>query len=188
MFSIIGALLSSEISAEENLSVICRKNLTIEQRNATILPKPDTLYNKVWDLYSTVPIFLAIVMFPMLNFKSATFFTKFNSLGTFSVLYILIFVAIKSFSWGINIPDWSAEFSIKPTFCALSGMLSLSYFIHNIIISIMRNNRHQENNVNDTFVRFYRFLIYFRFLGKRFNHCIFSSYIYLSFYWSCILY
>lgn len=68
--------------------------------------------------------------------------------GTLSVLYLIIFVGAKASSWGVNIPNWGAEFYIKPTFCALSGMLSLSYFIHNIIVSIMRNNNKQEHNVS----------------------------------------
>lgn len=63
-------------------------------------------------------------------------------------MYILVFVASKALGWGVNMPlDWSVELRLKPSFCALSGMLSLSYFIHNIIISIMKNNRYQENNV-----------------------------------------
>lgn len=41
----------------------------------------------VWDLHKTVPIFLAIIIFPLLNFNSTTFFTKFNSLGNTTILF-----------------------------------------------------------------------------------------------------
>jgi hypothetical protein len=34
-----------------------------------------------WQLRSTVPLYLAIVAYPLLNFKSPTFFTKFNVFG-----------------------------------------------------------------------------------------------------------
>lgn len=54
---------------------------------------------------------------------------------------------VKAVLWGVNIPDWHIEWHAKSTFFVLSGMLSLSFFIHNIIISIMRSNRHQEHNV-----------------------------------------
>lgn len=37
----------------------------------------------------------------------------------------------------------------KPSFFAASGMLPLSLFIHNIIITLMRNNRNQEHNVRN---------------------------------------
>jgi len=68
-------------------------------------------------------------------------------------MYILLFVAVKSASFGINV-DFTNVTTIhftpifKITFPALSGMAALSFFIHNIIITIMRNNRHQENNVS----------------------------------------
>lgn len=38
-------------------------------------------FAEIWDLNSTVPVALALLVFPLLNFKSPTFFTKFNSLG-----------------------------------------------------------------------------------------------------------
>ena len=73
--------------------------------------------------------------------------------GTLSVVYLVAFVAIKAANWGINIDLWdksSISYSpwIAPSFPATSGMLGLSYLIHNIIITVMRNNRHQENNVS----------------------------------------
>ena len=40
-----------------------------------------SLFEKVWGQYTTVPLFLLLVLYPLVNFKSATFFTKFNSLG-----------------------------------------------------------------------------------------------------------
>lgn len=61
---------------------------------------------------------------------------------------MIIFIAIKAFNWGINIPSWEFEFHLKPHFCALSGLLSMSYYIHNIIVSIMKNNRNQHHNVS----------------------------------------
>lgn len=42
----------------------------------------------VWDLRNTVPVFLALLIFPLLNFNSTTFFTKFNSLGEYTTLVI----------------------------------------------------------------------------------------------------
>lgn len=67
-------------------------------------------------------------------------------------MYLLIFVLLKSATWGINVDFYdptSAHFVrfYEPTFFAMSGMLPLSLFIHNIVITLMRNNRHQEHNV-----------------------------------------
>jgi sodium-coupled neutral amino acid transporter 9 len=152
-----------------NATVVCPKNETVN------LTRADTTsgytFNKIWDLYSTVPVILGLIMFPMLNWRSITFFTKFNSMGTVSVLYLIIFVAAKASTWGINMPDWNVEFYMKPTFCALSGMLSLSYFIHNIIISVMRNNRHQEHNGRDLSIAFGLVTFTYLFIGVVFYIC-----------------
>ena len=34
-----------------------------------------------WDIQKTVPFFLVFLLLPLINFKSPTFFTKFNALG-----------------------------------------------------------------------------------------------------------
>ncbi|XP_024941981.1 sodium-coupled neutral amino acid transporter 9 [Cephus cinctus] len=105
----------------------------------------------IWDLYRTVPIFLALLIFPLLNFNSTTFFTKFNSLGTASIIYLIVFVVVKSASWGINLDKtfWKTNWQLRSTFPALSGMLALSFFIHNIIITIMQSNHDQRKNGRD---------------------------------------
>ncbi|XP_046399767.1 sodium-coupled neutral amino acid transporter 9-like [Ischnura elegans] len=140
-----------------------------------------TVYEKVWTLHGSVPIILAAIMFPLVNFRSATFFTKFNSLGTLSVFYLIIFVLTKAASWGINVnltldqeneiissqntnmfnsnsgtsklTDITTPLFLS-SFPALSGMLALSFFIHNIIVNIMKNNRNQENNTRDLSIAF----------------------------------
>lgn len=67
--------------------------------------------------------------------------------GTMSVLYLMIFVITKGAGWGAHIDSWMSVITIKTDIGVLSGMLALSFFIHNIIITIMKNNRQQENNV-----------------------------------------
>lgn len=72
--------------------------------------------------------------------------------GTVSIVYLVIFILIKSASWGVNMEqaEWQTSWVIRPTFPALTGMLAMSFFIHNIIISIMQNNRNQKKNVSCT--------------------------------------
>ncbi|XP_034232968.1 sodium-coupled neutral amino acid transporter 9 homolog isoform X2 [Thrips palmi] len=126
-----------------------------------------------WNLESNVPIYLVLIMAPLMNFKSATFFTKFNSIGTLSVLYLLIFILVKSSAWGVNLnmTDVMSE-HYSPLFIwsfpATSGMLALSYFIHNIIISIMKNNRHQENNGRDLSIAYVLVTVTYAIIGSVF--------------------
>ncbi|XP_030762869.1 sodium-coupled neutral amino acid transporter 9-like [Sitophilus oryzae] len=169
VYFLYGFLVDPEITSTPK-AVLCPKesNVTFQlnDTNLTVVPvQVETLFDRIWDLNSTVPIYLSVIMFGVLNFKSPTFFTKFNSLGTISVLYLIIFVAVKASNWGINIPDWTSELYLKPTFTALSGMLSLSYFIHNIIISIMRNNKCQENNGRDLTIAFGLVTFTYLFIG-----------------------
>nr|XP_012224347.1 PREDICTED: sodium-coupled neutral amino acid transporter 9-like isoform X1 [Linepithema humile]XP_012224348.1 PREDICTED: sodium-coupled neutral amino acid transporter 9-like isoform X1 [Linepithema humile] len=164
-------------SVLENVSyteVVCPKR-EIHDENDTILIYEKTFdaLGPAWDLRNTVPMFLALLIFPLLNFNSTTFFTKFNSLGTVSIVYIIIFVLIKSTSWGINMDqtDWAVSRIIKPTFPALSGLLAMSFFIHNIIISIMQNNRYQENNGRDLTLAYILVTITYIIVGVAFYIC-----------------
>lgn len=132
------------------------------QRNASevnllgdLMKESDT-FEKYWNLGLTVPIYLALLLFPLICLKSATFFTKFNALGTVSVFYIVTFVIIKASQWGIHVEftDTSSPFFvplIRSNFPALSGMLALALYLHNCVVSIMKNNRHQSNNVSNHF-------------------------------------
>ncbi|KAK4878231.1 hypothetical protein RN001_010737 [Aquatica leii] len=153
-----GYVMSLNDLPTSNQTVICPKEIFNQSRGQALEVK-ETRFDHVWDLYSTVPVALAILMFPILNFKSPT------------VMYLLAFVAVKSIGWGINMNDWAIELKIKPTFCALSGMLSLSYFIHNIIISMMRSNRNPKNNTRDLSIAFVLVTFTYTFIGVVFYIC-----------------
>uniref|UniRef100_F1L1V1 Amino acid permease n=1 Tax=Ascaris suum TaxID=6253 RepID=F1L1V1_ASCSU len=111
-------------------------------------------FDNLWKLQGSVPIYLAVVTLPLLSFKSATFFTKFNMLGTISVVYLMSFVASKAHDCGINVnfTDATSEHFaelFRWRFPALTGTLTLSYFLHNVVLTILRNQKHPENNARD---------------------------------------
>lgn len=64
-------------------SVLCAEDeASSDAPNITqYLDGPQRIYNQVWGLTTTVPIFIAVIIGPLINFRSVTFFTKFNSLG-----------------------------------------------------------------------------------------------------------
>ena len=110
--------------------------------------------NKIFNA-KTAPLFL-MVLLPMISLKSPTFFTKFNSIGTLNVFFLIGVVFFLGASWGVNANfiDVDSDFYIplyKNSFPSLSGMMALGLFIHNAVITIMKNNRHQENNVSLSF-------------------------------------
>ncbi|XP_032684606.1 sodium-coupled neutral amino acid transporter 9-like [Odontomachus brunneus] len=167
----------SKYPVSENTShieVLCPKK-EIHNNNDTIIIHEKTFdaLGPAWDLHATVPVFLGLLVFPLLNFNSTTFFTKFNSLGTVSVIYLIVFVMIKSTSWGVNMngTEWKTSWVIRPTFPALTGMLSLSFFIHNIIISIVKNNRNQKNNGRDLTIAYILVTVTYFIIGLMFYIC-----------------
>ncbi|KAE9419764.1 hypothetical protein Angca_005888 [Angiostrongylus cantonensis] len=102
----------------------------------------------------SVPIYLAVLVFPFLNFKSPTVFTKFTALGTVSVLYLIGFNTIQLVKCGPHwnfINDTSPHYieQFKWHFPAFTGLLTMSFFIHNSILTILGCQRHPENNTRD---------------------------------------
>ncbi|XP_071838469.1 neutral amino acid transporter 9-like isoform X1 [Apostichopus japonicus] len=131
------------------------------------------VFDKVWSKTHTVPFFLLLFIAPLINFKSPTFFTKFNALGTLSVAFLLIFITIKASEWGINI-DFANQDAVSYVslfswrFPAFSGLLSLSYFIHNAVASIMRAQRHPQHNARDLTIAYILVAVTYTFVGLLF--------------------
>lgn len=69
------------------ISVVCEVSENASSLNTS---QTSPLYNEVWNQGKTVPFFLLIILVPLLNFKSPTFFTKFNSLGELSPTPIFV--------------------------------------------------------------------------------------------------
>lgn len=128
-----------------------------------------------WEDFSGryTPFILMGLLIIVLNFKEKATYIKLNSGGIFFVMAIIIFLicvgiralAINTFttdheSNSGNIAchdDWNClrhnrkvQISLfEPNFFMLSGILTLSFFLHNCIAIIMKNNEHQEKNNRD---------------------------------------
>uniref|UniRef100_A0A2P2I9S2 Sodium-coupled neutral amino acid transporter 9-like n=1 Tax=Hirondellea gigas TaxID=1518452 RepID=A0A2P2I9S2_9CRUS len=116
-------------------------------------------FDTYWNQTLTVPFYLLLVFVPILCIKNTRIFSYFNSMGAVSVLAIYMFVVGKAITWGLNynFTDTSDPYYmplITDEFMTLSGTLSLAYFIHNCIITIMKGNRNQHNNVRDLSIAF----------------------------------
>jgi len=79
-----------------------------------------------------------------------------HQLGTFSVAYISFLAVYKTSVWGINwhgpIIDGSYAWEIhqfSPSFPDLMAMLSLAFFIHSAVITLLKSNEKPENNTRD---------------------------------------
>ena len=130
------------------IDVICPSNPSNDDQFGIEEPV-NPYFNK-----KTAPLYL-IILLPVISVKSPTFFTKFNSLGTLNVFFLIGVVMFLGGSWGLHVDfqdPTSFEFVplFKSSFPSLSGMMALGLFIHNAIITIMKNNRYQENNVSNS--------------------------------------
>ncbi|XP_074545776.1 neutral amino acid transporter 9 isoform X1 [Halichoeres trimaculatus] len=117
-------------------------------------------FERWWSKTNTIPLYLIILLLPLLCFRSAAFFARFTFLGTISVIYLITLVTIKAVRLGFHLEfHWfdSTQFYV-PEFRVfapqLTGVLTLAFFIHNCIITLMKNNRNQENNVRDLSVAY----------------------------------
>ncbi|KAM4615470.1 neutral amino acid transporter 9 isoform 1-T2 [Polymixia lowei] len=118
------------------------------------------VFGRWWNKTDTIPFYLIILLLPLLNFRSASFFARFTFFGTISVVYLIMLVTLKAirlgfhleFHWFESTQFYVAEFRLL--FPQLTGVLTLAFFIHNCIITLMKNNRHQENNVRDLSVAY----------------------------------
>ena len=165
--------LSANTSYLSESEVLCPKKTMYNNTDVVTYDYTYSTLGPIWDLYSTVPLFLGLLIFPFLNFNSPTFFTKFNSLGTASVMYLIIFVLVKSASWGINMDEteWEISWKLKSSFPALSGTLAMSFFIHNIIITIMQSNRNQNKNGRDLSIAYLLVTLTYIIVGVVFYVC-----------------
>ncbi|XP_036062938.1 sodium-coupled neutral amino acid transporter 9 isoform X2 [Onychomys torridus] len=128
-------------------------------------------FEKWWSKSKTVPLYLIGLLLPLLNFKSPSFFSKFNILGTVSVLYLIFLVTLKAIRLGFHLEfHWfvPTEFfvpEIRFEFPQLTGVLTLAFFIHNCIITLLKNNKNQENNVRDLCIAYMLVTLTYLYIG-----------------------
>ncbi|XP_062067959.1 neutral amino acid transporter 9 [Lepus europaeus] len=128
-------------------------------------------FEKWWNKSKTVPFYLIGLLLPLLNFKSPSFFSKFNILGTVSVLYLIFLVTLKAIRLGFHLEfHWfvSTDYfvpEIRFQFPQLTGVLTLAFFIHNCIITLLKNNKNQENNVRDLCIAYMLVTLTYLYIG-----------------------
>uniref|UniRef100_A0A3B4VE54 Neutral amino acid transporter 9 n=1 Tax=Seriola dumerili TaxID=41447 RepID=A0A3B4VE54_SERDU len=80
--------------------------------------------------------------------------------STISVIYLIALVTVKAVRLGFHLEfHWidTTEFYVpefRLLFPQLTGVLTLAFFIHNCVITLMKSNKNQENNVRDLSVAY----------------------------------
>ncbi|XP_031694317.1 sodium-coupled neutral amino acid transporter 9-like [Anarrhichthys ocellatus] len=159
----------SEFGTNGSDKVICPFPNTNPGGNSTIVTlylgnsgneTSDVSFDHWWSKTNTVPLYLITLLLPLLCFRSASFFARFTFLGTISVVYLIVLVTIKAVHLGFHLEfHWfdTTQFYVpefRLLFPQFTGVLTLAFFIHNCIITLMKSNKHQENNVRDLSVAY----------------------------------
>uniref|UniRef100_A0A1A8PQ40 Neutral amino acid transporter 9 n=2 Tax=Nothobranchius rachovii TaxID=451742 RepID=A0A1A8PQ40_9TELE len=117
-------------------------------------------FEHYWSKTHTVPLYLIVLLLPLLCFRSASFFARFTFFGTISVVYLIVLVTIKAVRLGFHLEfHWldTSQFYVpefRQFFPNFTGILTLAFFIHNCIITLMKSNKNQDNNVRDLSVAY----------------------------------
>ncbi|XP_045427508.1 sodium-coupled neutral amino acid transporter 9 isoform X2 [Pipistrellus kuhlii] len=88
-----------------------------------------------WDKSRTVPFYLVGLLLPLLSFRSPSFFARFNVL------------------------------EIRARFPQLTGVLTLAFFIHNCVITLLKSNKNQEHNVRDLSIAYLLVTLTYLYIG-----------------------
>ncbi|RDD42280.1 Sodium-coupled neutral amino acid transporter 9 [Trichoplax sp. H2] len=107
----------------------------------------DLLFNQYWNQTQTVPLYLILILFPILNLPSPVIFNKLSSIGILSSIYMVIFVIIKSSFWTSTV-DANFELAL-PTFPIVTGVVSTAFSIHANLLPVTQCNRNPQNTVRD---------------------------------------
>jgi len=113
-------------------------------------PVEDTGTNWWWNARVT-PIIVFIVMYPICNLKNFGFIVTINSLGVISIMYTVVFIFLQcTFQQGLEFShDGTKVPEINSDLFVLAGLLSISFYIHGMILPIVKSAKNPQNNVRN---------------------------------------
>lgn len=102
-----------------------------------------------WNNYVT-PIIVFIIMFPICNMKNFSIIVTINSLGVFSIMYTVVFIFLQcTIQQGL---EFSGVEEANPKLFVLAGLLSISFYIHGMILPIIKSAKNPQNNVRNVVI------------------------------------
>lgn len=105
-------------------------------------------------------------------------FIKINSFGVIFICIIVIFILSYGFYSFSNTTfvisndenDYEGKTRnislFRNQFSSLAGMMTLGYFLHNISLSIVKENRNPENNLRDVFIGYLLVFLSYSLIGS----------------------
>nr|XP_012423526.1 PREDICTED: sodium-coupled neutral amino acid transporter 9 isoform X3 [Odobenus rosmarus divergens] len=121
-------------------------------------------------LFSLVSLIGAMIVYWVLM-SNFLFNTGRFIFSTVSVLYLIFLVTFKAIHLGFHLEfHWLMQTEyfvpeIRFQFPQLTGVLTLAFFIHNCIITLLKNNKNQENNVRDLSIAYMLVTLTYLYIG-----------------------
>jgi len=108
----------------------CTVQCSLPDANASVVD--DSVFGRVWKQNLSVPLFLILVLFPLVNFKSPTFFTKLNALGMFNMCFYIMCSMINQSMISLISPNDITHWMLQIKKCTCNS--------HNIMFEQVNNN------------------------------------------------
>jgi len=100
-----------------------------------------------YQYFGLIAISFSFILFCLKDLK---FILKLGQYGILSIMIFSLYVIVKGF---INISSETFKASdislISPDFATICGVLASAFFLHNLLIPIIKNNREEKNNRRD---------------------------------------
>ena len=141
-------ILMSEILFSSVSSVVTVIKNFIDNPN---FPTSATGTNWWWNEKVT-PIIVFVVMFPICNMKNFGIIVTINSLGVISIAYTVVFIVLQcTFEQGLEFKNSEGDVipQINDGLFVLAGLLSISFYIHGMILPIIKSAKNPQNNVRN---------------------------------------
>lgn len=137
----------------------------IKKINGEILPSVGEIeFSKFSYQYAgIIGISFQLVLF---NIKNLKFIIKLSVLGIFAVVSFIIYSIYKAFDNYENLSEVKLYEENPLNYILLLGIYSLSFFVHNVILPIMKNNQNSEKNERDLGLGFFFTGLVFVLLGS----------------------
>jgi len=96
------------------------------------------------------PTLVLVVVLPLANLPSIRLLAKLNTIGVFCFMIILGFAYTSAIVAGVDVKAFETKRMIRPQDSGIVfGIFSLSFFIHNAVMTIMRGAAKPSNNKRD---------------------------------------
>jgi len=129
-------------------------------------------FSDAFHVNKSVPLYLLFVL-ALCCIKDSSFFNRFSAFGTLTVFLIFFAAFYKAGKWGIGAnvdfsdelsPHYVTQFDFKGT-AVLPGILSMAYFIHSAVTTLVKDNKDQSKNARDLGIAYILVFVTYTLLG-----------------------